>query len=522
MASGNFSGYIISSSAYKLLVEWLEEEQSIADNDTSLKVTVSLVQGSSWSLNVGARTGSVTVDGEKYDFTAPAIRNSGNTSTVIFSKTINISHGDDGKKKCAISAVYNINFTRSSTGKHYDNINASSTFDLTDIPRASSIASVTSSVTANGKTACSVTISRKASVFYHKVTWSLGNKSYSVEGVGTSAKYTIPSHWANNIINSTSAKATVSVETYANADCSGQKIGDTATANFTVTVPSSAVIKIADGWASLSPNQSAAPANISDWDIYVAGYSKIKVVFDSSKEDVSALLGAAVSCRTILVDGIETSSSGTTIVSDVIKTSGEVTVELRIYDTRGRYVSASKSINVCAYTKPVLSGISTFRCNNDGDEDDEGNFLYAKATAGIAPCNGRNTYSLYTQYRKIEGTWSNPTYLTSSTAAIYGNIDESLSYEVRIILMDALGGKATYVTEISSAAVDFNIRDDGNGAALGGYAEDPDTFKIPWKNFKFGDIVLNSDALSAFLSSLSTATSIADIADAAAEFYNKL
>ena len=198
---------------YRIQIAWTVDSQSVANNTSTVTAKVQLVStGSSYTINSSAsKSGSLTINGTKYTFNFTASL-SGNQTKTLFTKTVTVSHASDGTKTCAFSATCGINVTLS--GTYYGNVTASGSGVFNTIARASTISSVTSSVSVNGINAVTVAITRASSSFTHTVAFAFGSYSQTITGVGTSTSYAIPTSWLNAIPNATSGTAKVTVTTY--------------------------------------------------------------------------------------------------------------------------------------------------------------------------------------------------------------------------------------------------------------------------------------------------------------------
>ena len=214
---------------YRIQIAWTVDSQSVANNTSTVTAKVQLVStGSSYTINSSAsKSGSLTINGTKYTFNFTASL-SGNQTKTLFTKTVTVAHASDGTKTCSFSATY------------YGNVTVSGTGAFNTIVRASTISSVTSSVSVNGTNAVTVAITRASSSFTHTVVFSFGSYSKTTTGVGTSTSYAIPTSWLNAIPNATSGTAKVTVTTYSGST----KIGSAVSKNFTLTVPASVVPSI--------------------------------------------------------------------------------------------------------------------------------------------------------------------------------------------------------------------------------------------------------------------------------------
>ena len=193
---------------YQLKIVWSVDSQSVANNTSSVTAKVQLVStGASYTINSSAtKSGSLTINGTKYTFTFTAAL-SGNQTKTLFTKTVTVAHNADGTKTCSFSATCGINVTLS--GTYYGDIPVSGTGTFNTIARASTISSVTSSVSVNGTNEVTVSITRASSSFTHTVVFSFGTYSKTTSSVGTSTSYAIPTSWLNAIPNATSGTAKV-------------------------------------------------------------------------------------------------------------------------------------------------------------------------------------------------------------------------------------------------------------------------------------------------------------------------
>lgn len=314
---------------YRLQIAWTVDSQSVANNTSSVTAKVQLVStGSSYTINsTASKSGSVTINGTKYTFSFTASL-SGNQTKTLYTKTVTVAHNADGTKTCSFSATCGINVTLS--GTYYGNVTASGTGTFNTIARASTISSVTSSVSVDGTNAVAVNITRAASSFTHTVVFSFGSYSKTTTGVGTSTSYAIPQSWLNAIPNATSGTAKVTVTTYSGST----KIGSAVSKDFTLTVPSSVVptissVTIAEAVSGLATQFGA----------YVQGKSKLSV-----KITAAGALSSAIKTYKTTIQGANFTAASFT--SGVLNQSGTSNVTITVTDSRGRTASTTRSITV--------------------------------------------------------------------------------------------------------------------------------------------------------------------------------
>ena len=444
---------------YRLQIAWSVGSQSVANNTSSVTVKVQLVStGSSYTINSSAtKNGSVTINGTKYSFTFSAAL-SGNQTKTLYTKTVTVAHASDGTKTCSFSATCGINVTLS--GTYYGNVTASGTGTFDTIARASSISSVTSSVSVNGTNEVTVAISRKSSSFTHTVVFSFGSYSKTTTSVGTSTSYAIPTSWLNAIPSATSGTAKVTVTTYSGST----KIGSTVSKNFTLTVPASVVPTISG--VTIAETISGLNAQFGG---FVQSKSRAKVTIAAA-----GALGSTVTAYKTVVDGKTYTGSAPT--TGTLGTAGSRTVTITVTDSRGRTASTTRTITVIAYAAPKIIGFQGFRCLANGTENYEGTYLNAKVNFSISQVNNKNTASYRIEYRlKNVDTWtaltSGAVYaLNQSIVSASGFMGVDSSFDVRLTVEDFFASVQS-VVEIPTAFTLLDFNASGRGIAFGKVSE---------------------------------------------------
>ncbi len=443
---------------YRLQIAWSVGSQSVANNTSSVTAKVQLVStGSSYTINSSAsKSGSLTINGTKYTFNFTASL-SGNQTKTIFTKTVTVSHGSDGTKTCSFSATCGINVTLS--GTYYGNVTASGTGTFNTIARASSISSVTSSVSVNGTNAVTVDISRKSSSFTHTVVFSFGSYSKTTTGVGTSTSYAIPQSWLNAIPNATSGTAKVTVTTYSGST----KIGSAVSKSFTLTVPSSVVPSIS------AVTLSEAIAGIAtQFGGYVQNKSKIAV-----KITAAGALSSTIKAYKTTIQGANFTKASFT--SGFLTKSGTSNVTVTVTDSRGRTASTTKSITVNAYSAPQINTFTAIRANGLGSADDNGTMALVRVKFSVSSVNNKNAKAYVVEYRqKSSDTWeqaqTGSVYSYDSNMLLNINLDPDASYDLRLSLTDYFG-TTTAFSEVATAFTLLDFNESGKAVAFGKVSE---------------------------------------------------
>jgi hypothetical protein len=223
----------------------------------------------------------------------------------------------------------------------------------------------------------------------------------------------------------------------------------------------------ATGWQTPSYVNSGGA---SAFNVFVQGYSKLKITFDSSK--ITYQGGASFSKYKLTVGGKSYDSTSSTVTSHTLTSSGNISYTVSVYDSRNRYYSSTGTITVYAYAQPSISSSTVFRSDSSGTASTSGAYASVKATANVSSVNNLNSYTLKTRYQESGGAWSGWTTLTSGTASVIaGNMVANKTYIVGIQLTDTMGNTATTQATIPTESVTFNALDGGNGFAFGKYAE---------------------------------------------------
>lgn len=455
-ASGTITEAI--RTGYQLKIAWSVGSQSVANNTSSVTVKVQLVStGASYTINSSAsKSGSVTINGTKYTFNFTAAL-SGNQTKTLYTKTVTVAHAANGTKTCSFSATCGINVTLS--GTYYGNVTATGTGTFNTIARASTISSVTSSVSVNGTNAVTVNITRAASSFTHTVVFSFGSYSKTTTGVGTSTSYAIPTSWLNAIPNATSGTAKVTVTTYSGST----KIGSAVSKNFTLTVPSSVVPTISSVAVADTTTNQTTFGNM------VQGKSKPKFTITAA-----GALGSTIKAYKTVFEG--KTYTGATPTASAITGSGSVKATITVTDSRGRTASTTKTWTVVAYSAPKIISFQGFRCLADGTENYEGTYVKMALNFSISPVNDKNAKSYTIEYKLSSATeW---TALTSG--AVYAFNDSIISasgpfgtdnsFDIRLSVKDSFTTiRSTFEIPTAFTLLDFNKS--GRGIAFGKVSE---------------------------------------------------
>lgn len=462
-----------------LVFRWDLTSQSIENNSSVVSWKMSLVAGSSGAITSNVQKAwTVVVNGNTYKGTAS--HGIGNNQTkVLASGTTTIPHNSDGSKTFAFSfkqVFKGLVFS----GENITDKSGSGNGTLPTIARASQPSCITwpehTQNVGNFGTEISIHMNRKADVFTHTVRYQFGSRSGTIAtNVGTGTTWTIPLTLMDLIPKTSSGSGTIYVDTY-----SGSTFVGTKSCGFTATVP-----------ASVKPTVSLTLDDVTGTDdIYgspVQLLSKIKVTAKATPA-----YSSPIESYTITANGATYTSAE--ITTEVLKAAGSSRVSVTVKDARGRSGSTYFDMNVQAYTFPVASKLTVQRCNEDGSENDQGDYVKATVSAAITSLNSKNTATYTLKYKK-SGTTSWTTITLTALAGTYAPTnkthvfaaDSNNSYDVEFTATDR-HGSASRATSVSTAFTLMNWGADGTSMGIGKVAEKANTLQIDLDVEFFGKV----------------------------------
>ena len=335
-----------------------------------------------------------------------------------------------------------------------------------------------------GTSTATITINSVATDVYHVATWTLGSHTASqttAQG-GTSASANIPASWMDAIPNSTTATMTIELKTYRSG---GTFIGTTSK-TVTVTVGSGYNPSISSITAAIYNQHAQGSFNNQ----YVQALTGTKVTVNAS-----GINGSTISSYVFTASPNEAFTRSQNVFTiNEIKNSGTVTFTVTVRDSRGREASASTSISVIAYNKPVFNSTSAFRCNSSGVADEEGTWASIRETVQYSEIEGNSltVNSVYYINAGQESTAQNN--MVSGTTYIIGNgtLNPNYTYYVKFTATDTIGGTTSIAIVVQTAAYAIHVQNGGSGVAFGKVSEQANSVEINpgWNLYYEGFIVL--------------------------------
>ena len=446
-----------------------QNSQDIAKNtsNVTVKVTASWTYGSYNA--TGQCTGSITIDGTKYSFSGIKFNTGESTSgsQVIMTKTVDVSHGSDGKKTLSCSASF-------VTGVSSGTVSCSGSKALTTIPRKSTLS------VGNGTlgTAQTLTVTRQSSDFTHTITYSCGSASGTIvtKSTSTSISFTPPLSLAAQNTTGTSVSVKYTITTY-NGNTSLGSNSYTKTCSIPASVKPTVSISVSD-----------AMGYQGTYGGYIQGMSKFKITVTASGSQ-----GSTIKSYQTKADGKTYTTAS--ITTNVISNSGTLTVSTTVTDSRGRTASASISVTVLAYAKPQINSLTVFRSDSSGNATSSGVYLTATFDYSITSLNSKNTAKIKLQYKKNSATsYSNGT--VSNGKCIF-EADATSTYDILLSVSDNFFEvtKTTIGSSISKLFSWFS-RTTNNvkkyGFAIGKIAEHLETFEVAFQSMFRKDVMIGN------------------------------
>ncbi len=476
------ANYGSASWTIDLYVYVVQGAQSITNNTTQLTLgmyvyTPGAAYGINWSDFGGSYLGIGAFGGGAEALTSFKKNvNGGGTMWLVENVSVTVKHNNDGSaQNVPIKWKWGVN---SSWGQY---VTPSGTLhvNLTTIPRVSKV-SVSAGTIGSPVT---INISRESSSFTHTLNYHFGELHGEIarNTTSTAVSWTPPMELCSQIPNDGSGWGTITCDTYSG----GTMIG-TSSAQITLHVPSSVGLTLSPGWASVAAYNAGTPA--AGMSGYVQSYSKAQVAFNSGYISTANSYGAGIKSYRVVYDGKDIASP---YITPTLQRSGAFSITCYVTDTRDRTQSESLSFTVQEYTSPTIADISCFRCTSGGTENDEGTYIYVKATAVYSPLSGANTVTLRARYKPSAGSYGSYTALTSGAGKIIGDgaVLTTSTYVVELSVVDTLGGAVVYTAYIPTAEVFFHGRRGGNGAGLGMYSQHENGLDMAW------DIYMNGNGI---------------------------
>ena len=458
--SGSFSG---SYRGYTLRTEW-EATQNINENYSDLEITLHLDCQSGYDLYVGSRTHTVNIAGTDYSITSSSISTSGGSSITLGSISKRVYHNNDGTLDVWISSYCDLRARI--RGTYVSGFSGGSdTIELDKIPRMSTISDdMIGSRYLN--TPHTIHIEKNLSGNVTHTVW------YVIRGEsGSSQWYYIAKNTSNldiqfvptdKHINLQPNSSTIFMDIAINTFKDGVQVGET-TYN--------------SGWYMKVPEKFSPTINsIEIYDInqkskalgvYVQNHSKLGVNTNAIAQE-----GATIKNISITVD--KNTYVGESVTTKEITQSGNVEINIKVTDSRGKTASEKRTIKVEPYEIPKIINFSADRIETD---EKVVKLIYNFKMSSIA---NKNTCNWKIERRpRGTSTWTNivsGNEKSLNTNTLTYNVSTDREYEFRLSISDfnSSNESTTYVYTIF---VILDFHESGTGIAVGKSSTKPNFFE---------------------------------------------
>lgn len=406
---------------------WIDQtSQNIEGNSSQVRVRLALLNTTTTFSEYDC-SAYVDLNGQRLSWSGRLSVLSYNQTIMLIDQTITIGHNADGTKSFGLSARFS-----GSGGWSPGTLSiGGNVFTLTTIPRASSISFSNGTI----GSPLAITINRASTSFTHTLRWAWGSRSGTIaSGLTTSASWTIPMDFCNEIPNNVSGTGTLFVDTYSGST----KIG-TQSKQFTANVPSSVIPSFTG--ITLEDQNAIAKALITG-NTFVQIMSDIKVTFNGGAGSYgSSITGYKAE---IVGKNQTTNVNGGTL--GIMNYNGAITIRASVSDSRGRWSGTRDvSVTVLEYFAPILSFMAQRTRGTPSTIQIVRNAEIAPITLSGSQKNimtlsfkvaslGSTSYTA--DNGSASGSWTTQSALTNSPANMAGNYPANKSFTIIGTLSD--------------------------------------------------------------------------------------
>lgn len=442
---------------YTLQANW-SATQNISGNYSDITIKHVLVIGSAYSLNIGSRSNTCSVDGAAQSYSSPAINQKGGSVT-LGTTTHRVNHNADGSKRCTVTDVFNVNATID--GSKVSSITASGNITLDNIPRQATITS--------------------ANDFTDTGTPSL---KYSNAGGFTADAYLefAPVGSGTQIMRKGAITGKNGTYTFVLTDAERETLRAACTG---ISMPVRYALRTVIGgkeyysWLDRTMSMSdAAPilgtvayadanpdtlAVTGDNQVIVQRQSDLQVSFSAA----TAQKGATIAEYSATFAGVtKTATSVVTLDFSKVDVSSDMPLVFSATDSRGLKTSTIINVKVEEWWEPT-STVTLARKNNFEPE------THITATAWYAALDGKNEVTISAKYRKSGSSDDWTTVALANGVESTVTCERDYAYEWEVTTADKLGsttqsltlgrGIPTFFIDTEKSSVGVNCFPTANG-----------------------------------------------------------
>lgn len=448
---------------YTIRTEW-EATQNIDKNYSDLTISLYLVCNSGYDLYIGSRTHTVNIAGNNYNITSSNISTRGNSTIHLGSLEKRIYHNPDGTLDVWLSTTLDI--SARIHGSFVGSVDGGSdTIELDKIPRMSTISNIMQGSRVLG-TEHTIQIQKQLTGNITHDVW------YVIRGENGSSKWHYIAQKTRELnlkfiptdehVNLQPNSSTIFMDIAINTFKDGVQIGET-------TYNSGWHMKVPDEFSPTINSIEISDINLKSKNlgVYVQNHSKLKVNTKTTSKE-----GATIKNISVTVD--KNTYSGQAITTKEITQSGNVEINIKVTDSRGKTASEKRTIKVEPYEPPKIMNFSADRIETD---EKVVKLIYNFKMSSIA---NKNTCDWKIERRpRGSSTWTtvvSGTEKSLNTNTLTYNVSTDREYEFRLSISDfnSSNESTTYVYTIF---VILDFHESGTGIAVGKSSTKPNFFE---------------------------------------------
>lgn len=438
---------------YTIRTEW-KAAQNIDKNYSDLTISLYLVCNSGYDLYIGSRTHKVNIAGNNYNITSSNISTRGNSTIHLGSLEKRIYHNPDGTLDVWLSTTLDI--SARIHGSFVGSVDGGSdTIELDKIPRMSTISDIMQGSRDLGEEHIIHIQKQLTGDVTHDVWYVIRGEKGSSQWHYIAQKTSdldltfIPTEEHVDLQpNSSTIFMDIGCKTYKD----GEQIGETTyNSGWYMKVPSKYCPDILNIDISDINSKSKALG------AYVQNHSKLKVVTNAK-----GLAGATIKEISVSVD--KNTYTGENITTKEITQSGNIEIDIKVTDSRGKTEIRKRTIKVEPYDPPKIINFSADRTESD---EKVVKLIYNFKMSIIA---NKNTCNWKIE-RRVRGS-TNWTIAKSGTEkslnsnTLTYNITTDREYEFKLTISDFNTSNES-ITYVYTSFVLFDFHKDGKGMAIG-------------------------------------------------------
>lgn len=423
-ASSNFSTsnqYI----KYDILVD--ELSTSIANNTSSVRVRVRCWRTNTGYTTYGTGTCYCSIDGTSYSQSISSSQKiTYNSNTVLFDRTVTVSHGADGKKTLYVSAsISHARFSSSTNGFYVTLSTIPRKADFTSAPNFNDTEDPTINYT---NAAGSSTTTLQACISLDGTTDDIAYRDISK--TGTSYQFELSSAERNVLLNATPNSNTLDVWFIIKTVLGGTTYYSSAKRTMTVVNAAPVISGV-----SYEDSNASTVAITGDNQKIIQGNSTLLFHFAS----LEALKGASLVSLVVDVNAYTwyDSISGTSLSNydfnfGTVDSSQNETATISVVDSRMNRTTITIPVSILAWSLPTAI-ISLNRVNNFYSETD------LKVQSSYSSLDSHNTVTIQYQYKEHSaGTYGAAVTINDNTTYQI-TLDNTKEWDIKVTVSDLIG-----------------------------------------------------------------------------------